>query len=751
LRAALAAAKAGDTIGFALPNPSTIQLSSGSLTVGTAVSILGPGPTSLTIQGTGQFADFLVQASSTISGLTISGGGGSSGGGIINDSTLNLTNCVVANNHVTGEGGGIENAGTIVITNCRITQNTCVTLGGGIHAGFNDTTTIIGSRIDINAVHAAGVTNAFGGGLYNDGFLSLINTSVANNDAFGVNGSGTTPGSNAEGGGIFSDVSGSFTMMNCTFNQNYAQGGLGVEADGGAALGGAIRFSGTGSFTNCTFQGNLAFGGASGDLTAGDGFGGAIEWVGSAAPTLVNCTIDGNRASQGSGPGAGAVSDGGGIATNSNGTLENTIVAQNLASSSGPDISGNLTTALYDLVGDGTGTNLLLDDTGNQVGSPGSPLNPQLGLLQNNGGPTPTMLPLPNSTAIDRGNNFFLQTTIDQRGLPRVVNGTVDIGAVEFQPLHFVTVAADSGHAPEVKVFDTSTGALRFDFNAYESTFTGGVRVAVADVNGDGIPDIITAPGLGHTPEIRVFDGATGSVIEDFMAYDPRFRGGVFVAAGDIYGTGKAAIVTGPDLSGGPDIRVFKSGNVSGNPDAEFFAYDFRFTGGVRVAVGNFDGSMDIVTAPGLNSGPDIRIFNAQSEVKIGEFLAYDFRYFGGEFVSTGDVNGDGQTDLITGTNGNGGPETRAFDGRTVLNNPTPSVVDDFMAYNPAFNGGVRVALLDVNGDGKTDIITGAGPSGGPHVRIFDGGTGLQLQNSALDSFMAFDIEFSGGVFVGAG
>jgi hypothetical protein len=327
----------------------------------------------------------------------------------------------------------------------------------------------------------------------------------------------------------------------------------------------------------------------------------------------------------------------------------------------------------------------------------------------------------------------------------------VDIGAVEFQPLHFIAVAADAGGGPEVKVFDASTGAIRFDFNAYEPTFTGGVRVAVADVNGDGIPDIITAPGLGHTPEIKVFDGATGNMIEDFLAYDPRFTGGVYVAAGDIYGTGQAAIVTGPDLSGGPDIRVFKSGNTTGNPDAEFLAYDFRFTGGVRVAVGKFNGDMDIVTAPGLNSGPDIRIFDAKTEVKIGEFLAYDFRYFGGEFVSTGDVNGDGQTDLITGTNGNGGPETRAFDGRTVLNNPTPSVLDDFMAYNPAFNGGDRVALLDVNGDGKADIITGAGPSGGPHVRIFDGGTGLQLQTSALDSFMAFDISFSGGVFVGAG
>jgi hypothetical protein len=69
----------------------------------------------------------------------------------------------------------------------------------------------------------------------------------------------------------------------------------------------------------------------------------------------------------------------------------------------------------------------------------------------------------------------------------------------------------------------------------------------------------------------------------------------------------------------------------------------------------------------------------------------------------------------------------------------------DFLAYLANFTGGVRVATADVNGDGADDIITGAGPGGGPHVRVFSAATaGLELRSS-----FPFDTMFTGGVFVG--
>jgi hypothetical protein len=75
------------------------------------------------------------------------------------------------------------------------------------------------------------------------------------------------------------------------------------------------------------------------------------------------------------------------------------------------------------------------------------------------------------------------------------------------------------------------------------------------------------------------------------------------------------------------------------------------------------------------------------------------------------------------------------------------TVLQRFFAYGAGFTGGVRVAAADLNGDGKADIITGAGPGGGPHVRVFDGATGDPLAGPA-GSFFAYHPFFGGGVYV---
>jgi streptogramin lyase len=310
---------------------------------------------------------------------------------------------------------------------------------------------------------------------------------------------------------------------------------------------------------------------------------------------------------------------------------------------------------------------------------------------------------------------------------------------VERINLNVTATGPDAGGGPDVRVFDSATGQLIDEFAAYNSGFQGGVRVAVGDVNGDGIPDIITAPGPSRAPDIRVYDGVTGNLITEFMAYDSRFLGGVNVAASDVNGDGMADIITAPDQGGGPDVRVWDG--TTGTLIREFMAYNPGFLGGVRVAAGdvNGDGQADIITAPSVSGGPEVKVFDGASGAVLADFYAYDPRFLGGVYVAAGDVSGGGKADIVTSPGAGGGPDVRVFGGATF------ALTEEFAAYASNFLGGVRVAVVgDVNGDGKADIVAAPGPNGGPDVRVFDGTT-----TALLDEYYAYDPNFLGGVFVG--
>src|SRR6516162_1641361 len=133
LRAELAAAQDDDAILFALPNRSTIQLTSGPLVINHTIRILGPGASALTINGNHTFSIFDNLGVGLISGLTISGGGGSAGGGINNTTELLLSHCVISGNQATMGGGIYCSAinGLTNISDCTISNNSA-TMGGGI-------------------------------------------------------------------------------------------------------------------------------------------------------------------------------------------------------------------------------------------------------------------------------------------------------------------------------------------------------------------------------------------------------------------------------------------------------------------------------------------------------------------------------------------------------------------------------------------------------------------------------------------
>jgi hypothetical protein len=393
LRQALTDANDGDTIQFdpAL-NGQTITLTSGELVVADSITISGPGPGLLAVSRDSQSSNFRIlhiQPNHTvaISGLTISNGSliNVSGAGIINDqSTVTITNCVISGNttdcppSTAAGGGGIYNSGVLSLINSTVTGNS-----------------------------TTGYFSYGGGGILNNGSLTINQCSIRNNWGDGY------------GGGIAGSA-GSAVIQNSTINGNQIFGLVHSDGDG-AGLATCDPYisvcSGQGFIIqNSTISGNTALGGGS-----FGGHGGAIYGGG----TITNCTISGNTANH----------QPGGIYAITPVELTHTILNSN-----------------QNIVNVGTtitshGYNISSDDGGGFLTGPGDQINtdPILGALQNNGGPTETHALLPGSPAIDAGDpKFTPPPAYDQRGpgFVRVFNGRIDIGSFEVQPTPTPTATA---------------------------------------------------------------------------------------------------------------------------------------------------------------------------------------------------------------------------------------------------------------------------------------------------------------------
>ena len=326
------------------------------------------------------------------------------------------------------------------------------------------------------------------------------------------------------------------------------------------------------------------------------------------------------------------------------------------------------------------------------------------------------------------------------------------------------TVAGGTAAPPEITNAATVLSGIS-DPNPANNLAVISTRIRIrakCDVDGDGLNEIVTGAGPGGDPHVIVWSLAGGTVtsLASFYAFDPQFRDDVFVACGDVNGDGQADVIAGAGQGAPPQVRAFSIQPGGGAVEiASFLAYGGGFAGGVRVAAGdvNGDGLVDIITGAGPGGGPHVRAFSLAGGVtEVASFYAYAPSFTGGVLVAGGDVNGDGIAEIITGTTRAGGP-VRVF---TIGGPGQIAEIASFFAYIPAFKGPVRVAAADVNGDGLADIITGAGPGGGPHVVVWDlGGGGLTM----LASFYAYpsafcdigtttpDPTFCDGVYVAAG
>lgn len=450
-----------DDIEFTAGLTGTIQLTAALPDLAGDVGIAGPGAAALTVRrdaaaNPAAYRIFSVADAAgtvTISGLTVADGASGVGGGIrVAGGTVTISDCVMTGNTSSGNAGAIYNQGTLTLADCTIIGNTAAYSGGGVQSHGTLTMTDCTVAGNTAAYNGGGVRNfgtatmagstfssntagGSGGGVQNLGTATMVGGAVVGNSAGGTDGNG---------GGVSNG--GTLTVTDCTVSGNSVLR-FGTNSSGN---GGGVYNGGTLTVTGGTFTGN----------TAGR-YGGGLHHGGpsTASATVVNTTVTGNT----------AVFAGGGIALErGNATLRNNTVARNAVTDPGASGAGvfiyNTTAALYNtivarntgapdlvgpaaagsannLIGNGAGPSGIANGSaGNQVGTAAAPVDPKLGSLRDNGGPTQTLALLPGSPAIDAGANAEVPVTppagTDQRGsgFPRILHGVTDIGACEFSP-----------------------------------------------------------------------------------------------------------------------------------------------------------------------------------------------------------------------------------------------------------------------------------------------------------------------------
>lgn len=207
-------------------------------------------------------------------------------------------------------------------------------------------------------------------------------------------------------------------------------------------------------------------------------------------------------------------------------------------------------------------------------------------------------------------------------------------------------IIATSGFARPVKIkIFSGSGKQKSSFRVLTNNFS--VNLACGDIDGSGRAKIIIGANYRDEPWVKILN-KKGKVLKKFFAYGKSFKGGVYVAAGDVNGDGKSEIITGPGFGGGPQIRVFKA---SGKAMAiSFWPYVRDYHGGVLVAAGdvNNDGKAEIITSPAGLAQTRVKIYRYnKAKTILGNFAPYQ-RTQGMASIAAGNVKGNKKSEIIT-------------------------------------------------------------------------------------------------------
>jgi VCBS repeat-containing protein len=317
-----------------------------------------------------------------------------------------------------------------------------------------------------------------------------------------------------------------------------------------------------------------------------------------------------------------------------------------------------------------------------------------------------------------------------------VTNGTISSLLVSGNPKIYNAVFTPSSGVSGVATI-TVNGVYTDAAGNFGTSGTLSPSIEVNTLQAPLMPTTSPAPGSGGSSTVSLVDPNTGEIVGTMVPFEG-FTGEIRTVAGDINGDGKMDMVVAPGAGGGPAIMVMDP--ETGDVTQSFFAFDPAFAGGVYITLSdvNNDGSMDIIAGAGKGGGPHVKIFDGSTGRVLKSFFAYAEEFRGGVSVASVDINQDGILDLITGAGPGGAPHVKVYNGAN------GNLISEWFAYPIDFTGGVYVAAGDIGNTGRFVVVTGAGSGGAPVVAVWD-----PLDGMLIAQFMAYDSIFTGGVRVG--
>lgn len=311
------------------------------------------------------------------------------------------------------------------------------------------------------------------------------------------------------------------------------------------------------------------------------------------------------------------------------------------------------------------------------------------------------------------------------------------------QPQDSVIVAAKAaGSTPQVKVIRKNQ-TVRASFYAYEPGYRGGVTIATGDVDGDGKIEIVTGTGPNSAPHVRIFN-LDGHLEGQFYAYSSFLRTGVNVAVADVNGDGRDDIITAPLGNNAPQVKVFRKKSTSYVLVDDVMAYASYFRGGVSLAADdlNGDGKAEIVVAPYSDRSAQVRVYSyATGNLKeTNRFYGFNKNLNTGFDLAVIHDDGPLAPRIAIAPHEGGRPRVRIY-------RPNGSLVEQFYVASDTWLGGVSLSTIDVDQDGWDELVTGAFSYGSPDVYVFKYHFGVH-EWRRINIYHAFENSFHLGIRV---